>query len=66
MKKISIIILISILILVNSGCKKNGQPNNEHLSVIAATSEMKLMSSDNLVENFLSKNGDFNSGYATA
>lgn len=63
MKKIFTIILISILILVILGCIKNTQPNNEHLSVIAPTSEMKLMPSNNLVENFLSKNGVFNSGY---
>lgn len=64
-KKIFIIILICILILVISGCNKNDLPNNEHLPVIAETSEAKLISSDNLVENFLSKNGDFNSEYET-
>lgn len=53
------------MILVISGCNKNNQPSNEHLPVIAETSEAKLISSDNLVENFLSKNGDFNSGYET-
>lgn len=63
MKNIFTVILISILILVISGCIKKGQPNDEHLPVIAATSEMKVMSSINLVENFLNNNKDFSTGY---
>lgn len=63
MKKILIFIFVSMLILAISGCTKKSQPNNEMLSVIAATSKMELMPSDNLVESFLNKNKNFKSGY---
>jgi hypothetical protein len=63
MKKIFAAILISILLLAVSGCIKKSNPDDEHLPVVAVTSEMKMNSSDNLVENFLNNNKDFTIGY---
>lgn len=62
-KKIFIIIFISILLLVISGYIIKGLPKNETHSIKAATSELRLLPSDNLVESFLGKNKNFKSGY---